>query len=144
MDSSERVNLPAWKGQKGHYEIWFVVALDLDARRATWVRYTTFSPHGDGEPHCSVYAADFDADRDPRRAPGAAPRQGDADAPVRPPPARGAVLDLVAGARARPGDARGDLRPDEARRARGDRVAADDVDVAAPRRRDRRSHPAPR
>lgn len=65
MDSSERVNLPAWKGQKGHYEIWFVVAIDLDARRATWVRYTTFSPYSDGEPHCSLYAADFDAERDP-------------------------------------------------------------------------------
>jgi 2-keto-4-pentenoate hydratase/2-oxohepta-3-ene-1,7-dioic acid hydratase in catechol pathway len=64
MEPSERVNLPAWKGQSGHYEIWFVVALDLDARRATWVRYTTFAP-AQGEPHCSVYAADFDASRTP-------------------------------------------------------------------------------
>jgi len=64
MEPSERVNLPAWKGQSGHYEIWFVVAFDLDSRRATWVRYTTFAP-ATGEPFCSVYAADFDADRDP-------------------------------------------------------------------------------
>jgi 2-keto-4-pentenoate hydratase/2-oxohepta-3-ene-1,7-dioic acid hydratase in catechol pathway len=64
MEPSERVNLPAWKGQSGHYEIWFVVVLDLDARRATWVRYATFSP-AEGAPHCSVYAADFDADRTP-------------------------------------------------------------------------------
>jgi 2-keto-4-pentenoate hydratase/2-oxohepta-3-ene-1,7-dioic acid hydratase in catechol pathway len=65
MEPSERVNLPAWKGQKGHFEIWFVVAFDLDGRRATWVRYTTFSPAGGGEPSCSLYAADFDADREP-------------------------------------------------------------------------------
>jgi 2-keto-4-pentenoate hydratase/2-oxohepta-3-ene-1,7-dioic acid hydratase in catechol pathway len=64
MEPSERVNLPAWKGQRGHYEIWFVVAMDLDARRAAWVRYTTFAPRN-GEPHATVWAADFDAERTP-------------------------------------------------------------------------------
>jgi hypothetical protein len=65
MEPSEQVNLPAWKGGAGHFEVWFVVAFDLDARRATWVRYTTFAADRGGEPRASVWAADFDADRDP-------------------------------------------------------------------------------
>jgi 2-keto-4-pentenoate hydratase/2-oxohepta-3-ene-1,7-dioic acid hydratase in catechol pathway len=65
MEPSERVNLPAWKGQPGHYEIWFVVAMDLDGRRATWVRYDTFAPNNGGQPVAAVWAADFDAERTP-------------------------------------------------------------------------------
>ncbi|MBK7535345.1 MAG: fumarylacetoacetate hydrolase family protein [Myxococcales bacterium] len=64
MEPSEQVNLPMWQGQPGHFEIWFVVAIDLDAARATWVRYTTFSPV-DGPARAAVWAADFDATRDP-------------------------------------------------------------------------------
>lgn len=64
MEPSEQVNLPMWQGQPGHFEIWFVVAIDLDAPRATWVRYSTFSPL-DGPPRAAVWAADFDARRDP-------------------------------------------------------------------------------
>jgi 2-keto-4-pentenoate hydratase/2-oxohepta-3-ene-1,7-dioic acid hydratase in catechol pathway len=64
MEPSEQVNLPMWQGQPGHFEIWFVVAIDQDAARATWVRYTTFSPL-DGPPRAAVWAADFDARRDP-------------------------------------------------------------------------------
>ncbi len=64
MEPSEQVNLPTWQGQPGHFEIWFVVAIDLEAPRATWVRYTTFSPL-DGPPRAAVWAADFDARRDP-------------------------------------------------------------------------------
>jgi 2-keto-4-pentenoate hydratase/2-oxohepta-3-ene-1,7-dioic acid hydratase in catechol pathway len=64
MEPSEQVNLPMWQGQPGHFEIWFVVAIDLEAPRATWVRYTTFSPF-DGPPRAAVWAADFDARRTP-------------------------------------------------------------------------------
>lgn len=64
MEPSEQVNLPMWQGQPGHFEIWFVVAIDLEAPCATWVRYTTFSPL-DGPPRAAVWAADFDARRDP-------------------------------------------------------------------------------
>lgn len=63
MEPSEQVNLPMWQGQPGHYEIWFVVAIDLNAPRATWVRYSTFSPV-DGPPRAAVWAADFDARRE--------------------------------------------------------------------------------
>lgn len=62
MEPSEQVNLPMWQGQPGHYEIWFVVAIDLNAPRATWVRYSTFSPV-DGPPRATVWATDFDARR---------------------------------------------------------------------------------
>lgn len=64
MEPSEQVNLPMWQGQAGHFEIWFVVAIDLEAPRATWVRYTTFSPL-DGPARAAVWAADFDARRTP-------------------------------------------------------------------------------
>jgi 2-keto-4-pentenoate hydratase/2-oxohepta-3-ene-1,7-dioic acid hydratase in catechol pathway len=64
MEPSQQVNLPMWQGQPGHFEIWFVVVIDLDAPRATWVRYSTFSPL-DGPPRAAVWAADFDARRDP-------------------------------------------------------------------------------
>ncbi len=62
MEPSEQVNLPTWQGEPGHFEIWFVVAIDLEAARATWVRYTTFSPV-DGPARAAVWAADFDAKR---------------------------------------------------------------------------------
>jgi 2-keto-4-pentenoate hydratase/2-oxohepta-3-ene-1,7-dioic acid hydratase in catechol pathway len=62
MEPSEQVNLPMWRGQAGHFEIWFVVAIDEVAARATWVRYTTFSPL-DGPARAAVWAADFDAAR---------------------------------------------------------------------------------
>ncbi|HPH64981.1 MAG TPA: fumarylacetoacetate hydrolase family protein [Kofleriaceae bacterium] len=65
MDASERVNLPAWHGEAGHYEIWFVVVFDTERDRASWVRYTTFSPSEGGAPQCTVWAADFDATRTP-------------------------------------------------------------------------------
>lgn len=64
MEPSEQVNLPMWQGQSGHFEIWFVVAMDLETARATWVRYTTFSPL-DGPARAAVWAADFDPARDP-------------------------------------------------------------------------------
>lgn len=65
MEPSEQVNLPMWQGQPGHFEIWFVVAIDLTAPRATWVRYTTFSPV-DGPARAAVWVADFDAERPAR------------------------------------------------------------------------------
>jgi 2-keto-4-pentenoate hydratase/2-oxohepta-3-ene-1,7-dioic acid hydratase in catechol pathway len=65
MDASERVNLPAWRGQAGHYEIWFVVVFDRDRERATWVRYTTFAPDNGSPAKAMVWAADFDVSRNP-------------------------------------------------------------------------------
>jgi hypothetical protein len=65
MTSSEKVNLPAWRSQRGFYEIWFVVLFDLDRRAATWVRYSTFSPANGDAPIAMVYAADFDNSRSP-------------------------------------------------------------------------------
>lgn len=65
MEPSEQVNLPMWQGHPGHFEIWFVVAIDLTAPRATWVRYTTFSPI-DGPARAAVWVADFDAERPAR------------------------------------------------------------------------------
>lgn len=62
MPSSERANLPRWKGQDGFFEIWFVVVLDLAGDRAWWLRYTLFTPApgAPGEPRATVWAAAFD------------------------------------------------------------------------------------
>ncbi len=65
MDSSERVNMPAWQGQAGHYEIWFVVVFDRDHDRASWLRYSTFAPDDGSAATSMVWAADFDASRTP-------------------------------------------------------------------------------
>lgn len=63
MPSSERANLPRWKGQPGFFEIWFLVVLDLDGERAWWLRYTLFTPApgAPGEPRATVWAAAFDS-----------------------------------------------------------------------------------
>lgn len=63
MPSSERANLPRWKGQPGFFEIWFLVVLDLNGERAWWLRYTLFTPApgAPGEPRATVWAAAFDS-----------------------------------------------------------------------------------
>ncbi|RKG96020.1 hypothetical protein D7V97_36225 [Corallococcus sp. CA053C] len=62
MPSSERANLPRWTGQRGFFEIWFVVVLDTGGDRAWWLRYTLFTPApgAPGEPRATVWAAAFD------------------------------------------------------------------------------------
>ncbi|MBJ6766036.1 hypothetical protein JGU66_35230 [Myxococcaceae bacterium JPH2] len=66
MRSSERANLPRWRGQAGFFEIWFVVVLDLGGDRAWWLRYTLFTPApgAPGEPRATVWAAAFDCASD--------------------------------------------------------------------------------
>lgn len=63
MPSSERANLPRWKGQSGFFEIWFLVVLDRNGERAWWLRYTLFTPApgAPGEPRATVWAAAFDS-----------------------------------------------------------------------------------
>ncbi|MFP2924643.1 hypothetical protein ACLESO_05385 [Pyxidicoccus sp. 3LG] len=63
MPSSERANLPRWKGQSGFFEIWFLVVLDPGGERAWWLRYTLFTPApgAPGEPRATVWAAAFDS-----------------------------------------------------------------------------------
>ncbi len=63
MPSSERANLPRWKGQQGCFEIWFVCVLDPGGERAWWFRYTRFTPApgAPGEPRAMLWAAAFDA-----------------------------------------------------------------------------------
>ncbi len=53
---------PRWRGEPGFFEIWFVVAFDLTASRAAWLRYTTFAPHA-GPPRATVWAAVFEGGR---------------------------------------------------------------------------------
>lgn len=62
MPSSERANLPRWNGQRGFFEIWFLVVLDPGGDRAWWLRYTLFTPApgAAGEPRATVWAAAFD------------------------------------------------------------------------------------
>ncbi|AKF11695.1 hypothetical protein [Sandaracinus amylolyticus] len=62
MRSSERADLPRWKGEPGFFEIWFLVVLDPSGERAWWLRYTLFAPApgARGEPRATVWAAAFD------------------------------------------------------------------------------------
>jgi hypothetical protein len=56
---------PQWRGQPGFFEIWFVVAFDVVARRAGWFRYTTFAPR-EGAPRATVWGAVFEHGRPAR------------------------------------------------------------------------------
>jgi hypothetical protein len=66
MPSSERANLPRWNGQRGFFEIWFLVVLDPGGDRAWWLRYTLFTPApgAPGEPRATLWAAAFDCASD--------------------------------------------------------------------------------
>jgi hypothetical protein len=61
--SADRRNLPRFRGQRGFYEIWFLVVFAPSQERAYWLRYTLFSPaRGRPErPRAIVWAAAFDA-----------------------------------------------------------------------------------
>jgi hypothetical protein len=65
VQTSERANLPRWRGQAGFFEIWFFVVFVPSAGRAFWVRFTTDAPApGGSEPsRAIVWAAAFDAHR---------------------------------------------------------------------------------
>lgn len=72
-----------WRGEPGVFEIWFAVVLEPAARRAWWLRYTTFAPRV-GPRRATIWAAAFDGDRSPRAAkrilplaPGTMPGWGD-------------------------------------------------------------------
>ena len=56
--------VPRWRGQPGFFEIWFVVAFDLDTERAWWIRYTTFAP-AQGQARGTVWAAPFARGQEP-------------------------------------------------------------------------------
>jgi hypothetical protein len=56
---------PRWHGERGFFEIWFVVAIDRRAPRAWWLRYTTFAP-GAGAPYGMLWAAAFETGRPAR------------------------------------------------------------------------------
>lgn len=58
-------NRPRWRGQPRFFEIWFLVVFDPGARRAWWLRYTTFAPASDqaGAPRATVWAAAFETGR---------------------------------------------------------------------------------
>jgi len=68
MQTSERANLPRWKGQDGFYEIWFFVVFEPGQQRAYWFRYTTFAPTSDGgdDRRAMLWAARFDAHAHPK------------------------------------------------------------------------------
>src|SRR2546426_11861616 len=64
MRASDAANRPRWSGQAGFFEIWFLVVFEAAARRAWWVRYTTFPPAPGLQPgvaRATPWAAAFDA-----------------------------------------------------------------------------------
>src|SRR5215467_8753696 len=76
---------PMWKDQRPWFEIWFAVVLDVERRRALWVRQTLFVPK-QGDARASIWGAWFDADATPpsraakRREPVSAMKLGHGDA----------------------------------------------------------------
>src|SRR5436190_1538386 len=63
MRASDAANRPRWSGRAGFFEVWFLVVFEAAARRAWWLRYTTFAPAPGqpGEPRATLWAAAFDA-----------------------------------------------------------------------------------
>jgi hypothetical protein len=63
MLPSDVANRARWRGEAGFFEIWFLVVFAPGARRAWWLRYTTFAPAPGrpGSPRATVWAAAFDA-----------------------------------------------------------------------------------
>lgn len=59
-------NLPAWRGQRGMYEVWYLTFNVPDSRAAFWLRYTMEAPlHG--TPYAELWGHYFD-DEDPSRS----------------------------------------------------------------------------
>jgi len=65
--TSERANQSRWNGQPGFFEIWFLVVFDASARRAWWLRYTTFAPAPEraSTARATLWAAAFSVDAPP-------------------------------------------------------------------------------
>src|ERR1700712_1953925 len=53
-----------WRGQRPWYESWFVCGLDVNKRRARWLRQTIFVPKT-GDARATIWGAWFDADAKP-------------------------------------------------------------------------------
>jgi hypothetical protein len=73
--TSERANQPRWNGRPGFFEIWFLVVFDPSARRAWWLRYTTFAPAPEqaSAARATLWAAAFSLDTPPVVAKGIFP-----------------------------------------------------------------------
>ncbi|MCG8419487.1 MAG: hypothetical protein MJE77_16270 [Proteobacteria bacterium] len=64
---SERDNHCRYRGQMGHYEVWYITTNHSASQTGYWIRYTLESPlPGRGEPYAQLWFASFDA-RDPGR-----------------------------------------------------------------------------
>jgi hypothetical protein len=65
--ATERDNARVWRGQAGHYEVWYLTFNHRPSRTGFWIRYTLDAPSaGGGDPHAQLWFAHFDA-ADPRR-----------------------------------------------------------------------------
>ncbi|HEY6005663.1 MAG TPA: hypothetical protein VIV57_22475 [Anaeromyxobacter sp.] len=65
--ATERDNARVWRGQPGHYEVWYLTFNHRPSRTGFWIRYTLEAPRsGRGEPHAQLWFAHFDA-LDPKR-----------------------------------------------------------------------------
>lgn len=53
-----------WRGQRPWFEIWFACVIDVNRRRALWIRQTMFVPRA-GQARATVWGAWFDADATP-------------------------------------------------------------------------------
>ncbi len=64
---TERDNAPVWRGEPGHYEVWYLTFNHRPSRTGFWIRYTLEAPcAGRGEPYAQLWFAHFDA-ADPER-----------------------------------------------------------------------------
>lgn len=65
--ATERHNARVWRGQPGHYEVWYLTFNHRPSRTGYWIRYTLEAPvSGRGDPHAQLWFARFDGD-DPGR-----------------------------------------------------------------------------
>jgi Tocopherol cyclase len=65
--ATERDNARVWRGQPGHYEVWYLTFNHRPSRTGFWIRYTLEAPcSGRGDPYAQLWFACFDA-ADPRR-----------------------------------------------------------------------------
>src|SRR5262249_49309491 len=54
----EHNNRLVWRGQSGHYEVWFLTVYDPATRTGYWLRYTLESPvAGHGAPYVELWFA---------------------------------------------------------------------------------------
>ena len=65
MTTSERANLPRWRGQAGFVEVWFLVLFEPRTASAAWLRYSLYvpAPGVAGTRRATVWAAWFEGER---------------------------------------------------------------------------------